>query len=62
MAYKYELWLDGNMLTEDEGFDTEEDAEEEGRTAAEDRIYDWKANGCWDDETVDDFEIKVMEV
>lgn len=36
--YGYELWYDANCITEDHGFDSEEEAIEEARSAIEDRM------------------------
>lgn len=39
--YGYELWYDGNCITEDHGFDSEEEAIEEARSTIEDRMDLW---------------------
>lgn len=39
--YGYELWYDGNCITEDHGFDSEEEAIEEARSSIEDRMDLW---------------------
>ena len=37
--YGYELWYDANCITEDHGFDSEEEAIEEARSAMEERVF-----------------------
>ena len=59
--FKYELWMDGNMLTEESGFENEAEAEEEGKQAAEGRIQMWKDDDAYSGETIDDFDIRVKE-
>ena len=60
--WKYEVWMDGQCLTEsDYDFENEIEAEEEGRQAAEDRIQMWKDDDVWDGETLDDFDVRVKE-
>lgn len=60
--YKFELWHEGNCLTEsDFEFADEEEALEEGTYAAEDRIQEWKDQGCWDGEEIEDFDVRVKE-
>ena len=59
--FKYELWMDGNMLTEESGFEDEAKAEEAGKQAAEDRIQMWKDDDAYCGETIDDFDIRVKE-
>ena len=39
--YGYELWYDANCIMEDHGFDSEEEAIEEARSAIEDRMDLW---------------------
>ncbi len=58
--WKFELWFDGNMLTEsDYEFDTEEEAEEEAKDTAEYKIQLWKIDDAYSGETVDDFDIRL---
>lgn len=59
--WKFELWHEGNCLHEEEGFETEAEAEEEGQQSAKDRIEMWKADDAWHGENVEDFDIKVIE-
>lgn len=59
--WKFELWHEGNCLHEEEGFETEVEAEREGLQSAKDRIEMWKSDNAWDGETVEDFDIKVKE-
>ena len=60
--WKFELWHDGQCLREEDGFETESEAEEEGKECAKQRIQYWKDEDAWDGETVDDFDIRVEEV
>ena len=61
MTYKYELWYDGNMLTEYGGFENEEDAMEEANWDIERFIEFWKGDECYYGVTNEDFEIEIEE-
>ena len=64
--YKYEIWFDGQCIIDsdnvDTEFETEEEAMDEGLDEANQRLYEWKVNGCWSGETIEDFDIKVKEI
>lgn len=60
--YRYEVWYEGNCLTEDDGFETEEEANEAGWEAAEDKIQYWKEIDAWRGETLEDMDIRVREI
>ena len=65
--YKYEIWFDGQCIIDrtsydDLEFETEEEAIEEAKTEIESRIEQWKEDGGYNGETVDDFYIEVKEV
>ena len=47
--YKYEIWHDGQCLMDRTG-------------VAEDRIQEWKEDGCWNGETLEDFDVRVKEI
>ena len=61
--YGYELWYDGNCITEDYGFDSEEEAIEEARSAIEDRMDLWISDGAVldKDEERKLFDIRITE-
>ena len=61
--YGYELWYDGNCITEDHGFDSEEEAIEEARSAIEDRMDLWISDGAAFDkeEQREMFDIRIVE-
>lgn len=63
--YGYEIWLDGQCLIDsencDEHFDSEEEANEVACDAVRDRLDEWKSDGCWDGETFEDFDIRIIE-
>ena len=61
--YGYEIWFDGQCLTEsyDMTYETEDEAYDEGKAEALDRIEEWKSEGCYDGETLDDFDIRITE-
>lgn len=60
--FKYEVWMDGNCLSEsDYEYETEQEAMEDGIEVAKGRINDWKFDNAWNGETLDDFDIKVKE-
>ena len=59
--WKFELWHDGQCLHEEDGFETEAEAEEEGYYSAEQRIQYWKDENAWSGETVEEFDIRVKE-
>ena len=61
MTYKYEIWYDGNMLTEYGGFENEEDAMEEANWDIERFIEFWKGDECYYGVTNEDFEIEIEE-
>lgn len=44
--YGYELWYDANCITEDHGFNSEEEAIEEARSTIEDRMDLWISDGA----------------
>lgn len=57
--YRYELWLEGNCLTEGEGYYTEVEAQEEGYAEVIYRLYEeGYAEDGYDE---DDFEIRTFE-
>lgn len=62
--YKYYIFMDGQLLTEsyEMEYETEEEALEEGKQEIRDRIDDWKSEGCYDGETMEDFVIEIKEV
>lgn len=65
--YKYEIWHDGQCIIDrtdidDAEYESEEEALEEAMEEAEDKIQEWKDDGCWDGETLEDFDIRVREV
>lgn len=66
VMYKYEIWFEGQCIIDSDNVDTEfeseEEAMEEALEVAEDRIQEWKADGSWDGEKLDDFDIRVKEV
>lgn len=60
--WKFELWHEGNCLAEsDFEYEDEQEALEEGTIAAEDRIQEWKDQGCWVGEEIEDFDVRVKE-
>lgn len=61
--YRFELWFDGQCLHEDDDvFESEMEAMEEGIESAIERINLWKMEDAWHGETVDDFDIRIKEV
>lgn len=64
--YKYEVWFEGHCLRTseniDEYYEDEEEAYNEGSDTVIDIMNDWEAEGCYEGEKFDDFEIKVIEV
>ena len=61
--YRFELWFDGQCLHEDDDvFESEMEAMEEGIESAVERINLWKREDAWHGETVDDFDIRIKEV
>ena len=56
--WKYEVWYEGSCLTEDDGYESEELALEAGNEAAEWKIQDWKNEGAYHGEEVEDFDIR----
>lgn len=63
--YGYEVWFDGQCLSEttryDDWFESEEEANEAACDAVREHIDTWKSDGNWDGETFDDFEIIIKE-
>lgn len=61
--YGYELWYDGNCITEDHEFDSEEEAIKEARSTIEDRMDVWISNGVVldKDEERKLFDIRITE-
>ena len=61
--YRFELWFDGQCLHEDDDvFESEMEAMEEGIESVVERINLWKMENAWHGETVDDFDIRIKEV
>lgn len=65
--YKYEIWHEGNCIMDrtgidDDEYESEEEALEAATEEAEDRIQEWKEDGCWDGETLEDMDIRVREI
>ena len=64
--YKYEIWFDGQCIIDSDNVDTEFESEEEAMEEAlevvEDRIQEWKDDGCYNGETLEDFDIRVKEI
>lgn len=66
-VYKYEIWHDGSCIIDRAGYDdTEfesyEEANEEALDVAEDKIQEWKDDNCWDGETLEDFDIRIIDM
>lgn len=63
--YGYEVWFDGQALMQssnaDIWFESEIDAEDEAKDAISQKIDEWKSDSSWDGETINDFEIKIIE-
>ncbi len=61
--YGYELWYDANCITEDHGFNSEEEAIEEARSTIEDRMDLWISDGAVldKDEERKLFDIRITE-
>lgn len=61
--YGYELWYDANCITEDHGFDSEEEAIEEALSAMEERMILWASDGVVFDEEEERnmFDIRIVE-
>ena len=61
--YGYELWYDANCITEDLGFDSEEEAIEEALSAMEERMILWASDGVVFDEEEERnmFDIRIVE-
>lgn len=61
--YGYELWYDANCITEDHGFDSEEEAIEEALSAMEERMILWASDGVVFDEEEERnmFDIRIIE-
>lgn len=61
--YGYELWYDANYITEDHGFDSEEEAIEEALSAMEERMILWASDGVVFDEEEERnmFDIRIVE-
>ena len=65
--WKYEIWFDGQCImdragVDDTEFESEEEALEEAYEETEDKIQEWKEDGSWDGETLEDFDIRIKEV
>lgn len=58
--YKYELWYGCQLLHEEDGFDTEEEAREEGEAEKYSRMAEYEIDGAEYDET--EFNVEVEEV
>ena len=62
----YEVWHDGQCLIDSENadvsFESEDEALEEGTWEAENRIQEWKDEGTWNGETLEDFDVMTKEV
>lgn len=58
--FGYEIWYEGNCIRSNDGYETEEEAEEEARVDIADQINDWKLEGAYHGETEDDFEIRII--
>lgn len=61
--FRMEVWLEGNCITEEDGFENEEEAEIEFRETCQLLLDEWESNGsdCKDFYTVDDFEFELYE-
>ena len=61
--YGYELWYDANCITEDHGFDSEEEAIEEALSAMEEQMILWASDGVVFDEEEERnmFDIRIVE-
>ena len=61
--YGYELWYDANCITEDHGFNSEEEAIEEARSTIEVRMDLWISDGAVldKDEERKLFDIRITE-
>ena len=61
--YGYELWYDANCITEDHGFDSEEEAIEEALSAMEERMILWASDGVVfnEEEERNMFDIRIVE-
>ena len=61
--YGYELWYDANCITEDHGFDSEEESIEEALSAMEERMILWASDGVVFDEEEERnmFDIRIVE-
>ena len=57
--YSYEIWLDGNCIHEDSGFDTQEEAQEEAEFYVKETIEDWWNTGVRGEYSLEDFDIYV---
>lgn len=57
------MWYDANCIMEDHGFDSEEEAIEEARSAIEDRMDLWISDGAAFDkeEEREMFDIRIVE-
>ena len=62
-GYRYEIWYDSSCLHEDDDvFDTEKEARAEAEAFCLDRIEQWKLDGGYNGETIDDFNINIIDV
>lgn len=57
------MWYNANCITEDHGFDSEEEAIEEARSAMEERMSLWASDGVVFDEEEERemFDIRIVE-
>lgn len=61
--WKYELYYDGAFITEDDGYEIEEEANEAAEDEAEWRMEMWKLDGGWTDrDSIQNFDYNVEEV
>ena len=55
MNYGFEVWFDGCCISEDHGYDSDEEAREEAQAIIESYLEEWP------DTTEDDYEIRIRE-
>lgn len=65
-VYKYEIWFDGECIMDRTSYDdceyeTEEEAREEALEDIKTRIEQWKEDGGYNGETVEDFDIEIVD-
>lgn len=56
--WRFEVWHDGQCLHEEDGFESEQDACDEGDEWVADKIQEWKDEGCYYGEIPSDFEVR----